>query len=111
MNVTWIAVNQRTAEIGLLKALGARPAQVRLLFVGEAALLALAGGLIGLGLSEALLWLGRQLWEIPLQTPLWARLGSLLLAMLAALLFAWLPANQAARLEPLAALRPPGARA
>ena len=111
MNVTWIAVNQRTAEIGLLKALGAGPAQVRLLFVGEAALLALAGGLIGLGLSELLLWLGRQLWDIPLQTPLWARLGSLLLAMLAALLFAWLPANQAARMEPLAALHPPGARA
>lgn len=111
MNVTWIAVNQRTAEIGLLKALGARPAQVRALFVGEAALLALAGGLIGLGLSEALLWLGRQLWEIPLQTPVWARIGSLLLALCAALLFAWLPANQAARMEPLAALRPPGARA
>ena len=110
MNVTWIAVNQRTAEIGLLKALGARPAQVRLLFVGEAALLALVGGAIGLGLSEALLWFARQLWEIPLQTPVWARVGSLLLAGLAALLFAWLPATQAARLEPLAALRPPGAR-
>jgi putative ABC transport system permease protein len=110
MNVTWIAVSQRTAEIGLLKALGARPAQVRALFVGEAALLALAGGLIGLGLSEALLWGARQLWEIPLQTPAWARVGSLLLALLAALLFAWLPASQAARLEPLEALRPPGAR-
>ncbi|MEX6500753.1 ABC transporter permease [Pseudomonas zhanjiangensis] len=110
MNVTWIAVNQRTAEIGLLKALGARPAQVRLLFVGEAGLLALAGGLAGLGLSEALLWLARQLWDIPLQTPAWARAGSLLLALLAALLFAWLPAGQAARLEPLEALRPPGAR-
>ncbi|MDA7086931.1 ABC transporter permease [Pseudomonas sp. SA3-5] len=110
MNVTWIAVNQRTAEIGLLKALGARPGQVRLLFVGEAALLALAGGLAGLLLSELLLWFGRQLWDIPLQTPAWARAGSLLLALLAALLFAWLPANQAARLEPLEALRPPGAR-
>jgi putative ABC transport system permease protein len=110
MNVTWIAVNQRTAEIGLLKALGARPAQVRALFVGEAALLALAGGLIGLGLSEALLWGARQLWQIPLQTPAWARVGSLLLALLAALLFAWLPASQAARLEPLEALRAPGAR-
>ena len=110
MNVTWIAVNQRTAEIGLLKALGARPAQVRLLFVGEAALLALVGGVVGLGLSEALLWGARQLWEIPLQTPAWARAGSLLLALLAAVLFAWLPAGQAARLEPLEALRPPGAR-
>lgn len=111
MNVTWIAVSQRTAEIGLLKALGARPAQVRLLFVGEAALLSMVGGLIGLGSSEALLWLGRQLWDIPLQTPLWARFGSLLLAVSAALLFAWLPASQAARMEPLAALRPSGGRA
>lgn len=110
MNVTWIAVHQRTAEIGLLKALGATPRQVRLLFVGEAALLAVAGGLAGLLGSETLLWLGRQLWDIPLQTPAWARAGSLALALLAALLFAWLPAGQAARLEPLLALRPPGAR-
>lgn len=110
MNVTWIAVSQRTAEIGLLKALGATPAQVRLLFVGEAALLALAGGLAGLALGELLLWLARQLWRFPLTAPWWARGGALALALGTALLFAWLPAARAARLEPVAALRPPGAR-
>ncbi|MBF7728959.1 ABC transporter permease [Pseudomonas sp. N040] len=110
MNVTWIAVNQRTAEIGLLKALGATAAQVHLLFLGEAALLALCGGLAGLLLGEGLLWLGRWLWQLPLYTPAWARASSLLLAMATALLFAWLPASRAAALEPVAALRPAGAR-
>jgi putative ABC transport system permease protein len=108
MNVTWIAVSQRTAEIGLLKALGATPAQVHGLFVGEAVLLALAGALAGLLLGELLLWGGRLLWDIPLQPPAWARAGSLLLAMGTSVLFAWLPAAQAARLPPVLALRPPG---
>jgi len=110
MNVTWIAVSQRTAEIGLLKAIGASAAQVRLLFLGEAALLAVIGALSGLLLGELLLWLGRWIWELPLYTPMWARITSLLLAMATALLFAWLPASRAAAMEPLAALRQAGSR-
>jgi putative ABC transport system permease protein len=110
MNVTWIAVSQRTAEIGLLKAIGATAGQVRLLFLGEAALLALSGALAGLLLGEALLWLGRQAWGLPLHAPLWARVSAVLLALFTSLLFAWLPASRAARLEPVVALRPAGAR-
>ena len=110
MNVTWIAVSQRTAEIGLLKALGATPRQVRGLFVGEALLLALLGALAGVLLAELLLWLARLVWGLPLRAPFWARFGALLLAVATALLFAWLPAAQAARLPPVQALRPPGAR-
>ncbi|MCY1283053.1 Macrolide export ATP-binding/permease protein MacB [compost metagenome] len=106
MNVTWISVSQRTAEIGLLKAIGASAGQVRLLFLGEAALLALAGALGGLLLAEALLWLGREASALPLHAPWWARLGSVSLALACALLFAWLPASRAAAMVPVAALRP-----
>ncbi|OWJ95424.1 peptide ABC transporter permease [Pseudomonas sp. A46] len=108
MNVTWVAVLQRSAEIGLLKALGATGGQVRLLFLGEAGLLALLGAGTGLALAELLLWGGRLLSELPLYAPWWARLGAPLLALLAALLFAWLPASQAAAQAPVQALRPQG---
>ena len=106
MNVTWISVSQRTAEIGLLKALGATAGQVRLLFLGEAALLALGGALAGLLLGELLLWLARLLFQLPLYAPWWARLSALALALACALLFAWLPASRGAAMAPVAALRP-----
>jgi putative ABC transport system permease protein len=109
MNVTWIAVSQRSAEIGLLKAIGVTAAQMRLLFLGEAALLALTGALAGLLLAETLLWLGRQAFDLPLYAPWWARVSAVLLALGTALLFAWLPATRASALEPVAALSPPGA--
>ncbi|MCY1207069.1 Macrolide export ATP-binding/permease protein MacB [compost metagenome] len=108
MNVTWIAVLQRTAEIGLLKALGASSAQVRLLFLGEAALLALLGAGSGLALGELLLWGGRLATGLPLHAPWWARLGAPSLALAAALLFAWLPARHAAAQVPVQALQPHG---
>ncbi|MCY1271679.1 Macrolide export ATP-binding/permease protein MacB [compost metagenome] len=108
MNVTWIAVLQRTAEIGLLKALGASSAQVRLLFLGEAALLALLGAGSGLALGELLLWGGRLATGLPLHAPWWARLGAPSLALAAALLFAWLPARHAAAQMPVQALQPHG---
>ncbi|WP_439889133.1 ABC transporter permease [Pseudomonas sp. MBLB4123] len=106
MNVTWISVSQRTAEIGLLKAIGATAGQVRLLFLGEAALLALGGALAGLLLGEALLWGARLLLQLPLYAPWWARLGALALALASALLFAWLPASRGAAMAPVAALQP-----
>ncbi|MCO6055957.1 ABC transporter permease [Pseudomonas sp. MOB-449] len=108
MNVTWIAVMQRTAEIGLLKAIGASSMQVRLLFLGEAAMLALLGAGAGLALGELLLWVGRLASGLPLHAPWWARLGAPSLAVFAALLFAWLPASHAAAQAPVQALRPQG---
>ncbi|MBO3274040.1 ABC transporter permease [Pseudomonas schmalbachii] len=106
MNVTWIAVMQRSAEIGLLKAIGASTAHIRALILGEAALLALLGAAGGLALGECLLWIGRLFSALPLYSPWWARLGAPALALAAALLFAWLPAAHAARLAPVQTLRP-----
>ena len=105
MNVTLMSVKQRTAEIGLLKAVGAPAAQVRTLFLTEAALIASAGALLGMLFGQLLVAAGRQLYPaVPFATPAWALWAALGLAVGTALLFAWLPAQQAARLEPVDAL-------
>ena len=99
---------ERAPHRSLLKAVGASSAQVRLLFLGEAALLALLGAGTGLALGELLLWVGRLATDLPLHAPWWARLGAPSLAVAAALLFAWLPARHAAAQVPVQALQPKG---
>jgi putative ABC transport system permease protein len=105
MNVTLMSVKQRTAEIGLLKALGAPSSQVRTLFLTEAALIAAAGAVLGILVGKLLVFIGTELYpSIPFATPNWALWASLALAIGTALLFAWLPAQQAADMEPVDAL-------
>ncbi|MBK6738866.1 MAG: ABC transporter permease [Haliea sp.] len=105
MNVTLMSVKQRTAEIGLLKAIGAPSSQVRTLFLTEAALIAAAGALVGILVGHLVVFIGTQLYpDVPFATPGWALWASLGLAIGTALLFAWLPAQQAADMEPVDAL-------
>lgn len=105
MNVMLVAVSQRKAEIGLLKALGAPTAQVLRLFLTEATLLASAGGAIGLllGLGGVLL-LNQAVPDFSAQPPLWALIAAVVITFLTGLLFGSIPARQAARLDPVAAL-------
>ena len=105
MNVMLVAVSQRKAEIGLLKALGAPTSQVLRLFLTEATLLASAGGAIGLllGLGGVLL-LNQAIPDFSAQPPLWALLAAVLITFFTGLLFGSIPARQAARLDPVAAL-------
>lgn len=106
MNITLISVSQRTAEIGLLKALGASEAQVHTLFLSEALMMTLIGASLGMAIGYGLLWTGHWLWpQFPVSVPLWALVGALLLAVGVALMFAWLPARKAARLPPVLALK------
>jgi putative ABC transport system permease protein len=105
MNVTLMSVKQRTAEIGLLKAVGAPAAQVRTLFLTEAAAITTVGALLGMLAGGLLVAAGRQLYPaVPFSTPPWAMVAVMFLAVGTALVFAWLPARQAARLEPVDAL-------
>ncbi|MEM9255848.1 MAG: ABC transporter permease [Pseudomonadota bacterium] len=105
MNVTLMSVKQRTAEIGLLKAVGAPSSQVRTLFLAEAAVIAAIGAVIGILLGQCIVIIGRRLYpDVPFTTPDWALWAGLFLAVGTALLFAWLPAQQAASLEPVDAL-------
>lgn len=105
MNVMLVSVSQRTAEIGLLKALGATQGQLQRWFLCEAALLSLAGALVGSVIGQfgilALQWLYP---NFPVALPVWARLSALAVALATGLLFGVLPARKAARLDPVAAL-------
>lgn len=105
MNVMLVAVSQRKAEIGLLKALGAPTTQVLRLFLTEATLLAAAGGAIGLLLGlGGVVALNQAVPEFTAQPPLWALVASVVITFITGLLFGSIPARQAARLDPVAAL-------
>lgn len=105
MNVSLISVSQRTKEIGLLRAIGASKQQIRFLFLAEATIIAVVATVIGLVISYALLtMINLQLPEISFYPPLWAVVSSVLLATSTALLFAWLPAKQAANTTIVTAL-------
>jgi putative ABC transport system permease protein len=105
MNVMLVAVSQRTAEIGLLKALGAAPRQIIVLFLSEALLLSSLGALLGLLLGELASMLLRHVFpDLPAYAPVWAISTALLVALLTGVLFSLLPARRAARLDPVLAL-------
>jgi putative ABC transport system permease protein len=105
MNVMLVAVSQRVAEIGLLKALGAPERQVLRLFLVEAVLLAGAGAVLGLLVALAGILGLRQLFPaFPIAAPLWAPLAAAGVAVATGILFGVLPARRAARLDPVRAL-------
>lgn len=105
MNVMLVSVSRRTAEIGLLKAVGAARGQVVLLIVTEAMLLAGVGGMLGLGLGFSGGWLVEQLYpNLSATPPLWAIGASLGMALFTGFVFSLLPARRAARLDPVQSL-------
>ena len=106
LTILTIAVAERTSEIGLLRAIGATEAQVMLLFLGEAAVLAAIGGMAGLllgwGIAQVLT---AALPALPVHTPWSYALLAELLAVAIGLAAGVLPARSAARLAPQEALR------
>jgi putative ABC transport system permease protein len=106
LTIMTIAVTERTPEIGLLRALGARRIQVLVLFLGEAALLAAVGGMAGLliGIGGAQL-LHAALPALPVHTPLVYVVIAEIIAVAIGLLAGVIPAQHAAQLDPVEAMR------
>jgi putative ABC transport system permease protein len=105
MNIMLVSVTERTREIGVRKALGARRSDILLQFLIESALLALIGGLIGvvLGISGAkivTLAVG-----FPSEVVLWSILVALFVAAAVGIFFGIYPAHKASALDPIVALR------
>jgi len=105
MNVMLVSVTQRTSEIGLLKALGATGSTIRTAFLTEAAMLSLAGAVLGFLLGHAGAAIIRQLYPVyPAYPPDWAAIAGLGTALVTGILFGVLPARRAARLDPVESL-------
>ncbi|WP_322814318.1 ABC transporter permease [Chloroflexus sp.] len=110
MNIMLVSVTERTREIGLRKAVGARRNDIRLQFLVEATVLSLMGGILGIGLGYGLAAIGTALLanfspnaraEVSLDAILLATLTSIAVGIF----FGLYPADRAARLDPIAALR------
>jgi macrolide transport system ATP-binding/permease protein len=103
MNVMLMTVRERTREIGIRMATGARQRDILQQFLGEAVLVTLVGGSIGV-LLGLLLGAALILWNVPLIFSLSAMLAAFACAVATGLLFGYLPAKTAAALDPVVAL-------
>jgi putative ABC transport system permease protein len=105
MAIMMVSVTDRTREIGLRKALGATRQEILWQFLVEAATLTLVGGLLGVGVGLGLGQILKRVLDLTSGVPLWSAVLATGVSILIGLVFGLLPANRAARLDPVEALR------
>ena len=105
MNIMLVSVTERTKEIGLRMAVGATGAVISLQFLIEAILISVTGGLIGIivgcGASKFIV----PLFNMPSSVPLWSINVSFLVCVVLGIVFGYIPAQKAARMDPIEAIR------
>lgn len=105
MNIMLVSVTERTREIGTRKALGAKNGDIRVQFIVESVIICLIGGVIGILVGVGLGFLGASLLGFPAKVSLQAIVIAAGFSMLIGVFFGYYPANKAARLDPIEALR------
>lgn len=106
MNIMYVTVTERTREIGLRKAIGARQSNIMLQFLSESIVLSLTGGLLGILAGLGIYALAAAIIEqLPFSLNVGAILISFAVCTAVGLFFGWYPARRAANLDPIQALR------
>ncbi|HSL20025.1 MAG TPA: ABC transporter permease [Vicinamibacterales bacterium] len=105
MNIMLMVVTERTSEIGLRKALGARRRDITWQILTESVTLSMIGGLVGTALGFALAWILSKVTPLPAAVEIWSIALGLFITAGVGLFFGLYPAMRAARLDPIEALR------
>jgi putative ABC transport system permease protein len=106
MNIMLVSVTERTREIGIRKAIGARRRDIVVQFLTEAAVLTGLGGLLGMAVGWSISGATRFLFpSLPTVVPVWAAVLGVAASVGVGLVFGIWPASKAARLDPVVALR------
>jgi putative ABC transport system permease protein len=105
MNIMLMAVSERTREIGIRKALGARRRDILAQFVVESATLSAAGAMLGIGFGLALAFVVKALTPLPAAVAPWSVVVGMVLGIGVGIAAGVYPASRASRLDPIIALR------
>ncbi len=105
MNIMLISVTERTREIGVRMAIGARRRDMLAQVLIEAGTLTGVGGVLGIGLGYLLSWGTTKFLQFPFAISPWVTLGAVMFSITIGLVFGVYPANRAARMDPVEALR------
>lgn len=105
MNILLVSVTERTREIGIRKALGATNGDIRYQFITESVIICIIGGAIGVFLGGVFGYLGSQLLKFPTIPSIESVMVAVGFSMIIGIFFGYYPANKAAKLNPIDALR------
>lgn len=105
MNIMLATVTERTKEIGIRKSLGATRRDILVQFLVESSMLSLMGGIAGLLMAIIVMTILGKFLPVPVAIPFWAPFIAIIVSTLTGLFFGLYPANRAAKLDPIVALR------
>ncbi len=105
MNIMLMVVSERTREIGLRKALGAKRRDIMSQVLTESITLSIVGGIIGIGLGAFISFIISSLTPVPSSVEMWSVVLGVVVTAAVGLFFGYYPARRAAMLDPIEALR------